>query len=145
MRAAIDAGRISVNEHGRIVDTARADLEWEANRTRPGAAPKGFPRKVVKVTAKPTIAASRAELAAVELELKRLVLKEKKGELVPRRHMQSHARRAAQIIQRHLLAVPSRCAPELHGAADVRTVERILEREMRAALAAVAREIAPGQ
>ncbi len=152
VRKAVESGRVTVNKHNRIVNEQEADREWEANRQRPGAAPKGA-RPPVAAAAEPPapspngkakippIGQSKAAIAAVDLKLKRLLLAKERGEVVDRKLLLDHARRAAQVIQRHGLTFHSRVAAPVHGAPDVRAAERILEREMRAFLELVVREL----
>lgn len=146
VRKAVSAGRITLNEHGRISSIKEADREWEANRKRPQIAPPNAqpapdaaaPKRSGKV---PALATSLAEKAALEVKLKRIELARKRGAVVDRKLLQDHARRAAQVIQRHALTFHSRVAAPVHGAPDVRAAERILEAEMRILLELVAKEL----
>lgn len=146
VRKAVAAGRVTLNEHGRIADPKEADREWEANRKRPQIAPPNSPAAGAAPPAKqkgktPALAISLAEKAALEVQLKRHELAEKRGKVVARQLLQDHARRAAQVILRNALTFHSRVAAPVHGAPDIRAAERILEREMRAFLELVVNEL----
>lgn len=150
VHAAIKRGRITLVD-GKI-DSAQADIEWDkntdhgrrenafgnANRQRAEEsaiirqAESGEPTALDYMSWK----ARRERAEALRAELAH---EQDAGNLYEKAASDRAAKTMARLLRDHLLAVPSRLAPELVAMTEVTAIERRLTAEMRVALNTVER------
>jgi hypothetical protein len=156
---AIERGRIKRNEDGSI-DSARADLDWEANtdhaRARYGPKPShsqpifstharrdpgidfaaGVRRKQTGEPdgSGPDFFKARAIKKLYEARLKRLALDEKQGILLPKQDVERATFDRFRVLRDAVLNVPWRISGQLAAESDPLRIHELLEAEIRAAL-----------
>lgn len=126
VKNAIDAGRISVDEWGKIPDAAAADVEWEQNSRA---------RTAVDVVDYQTARTHREHYNA---ELARLQLEEREGSLIDAAKAHSDGFAIGRALRDKLLAIPARVSPIFASLEDPVEIGEHLEREIRAALESLA-------
>ena len=135
VRKALAAGRITAGPDGWI-DPEVADREWEAN-TLPGAGQHKAPSPRPFALSRAAREHYRAELARIEYE-------ERVGRLLDAEEVRAAAFACARRARDLLLAMPDRVAPVVAGLADVRECHRVLEAEVRRALAELSGDLRKG-
>jgi len=112
-------------------------------RPKKGAAatPSMFDPDSVKAQAvRTTLATTRTEQVALDVELKRLELAQRQGALVDRREVQREAFRLARAVRDRLQAIPDRIAANLAALEKPGQVHQALAEEIARALETLGRE-----
>ena len=163
---AIASGRITKEPDGSI-DPAKADAAWGRNtspaqqRKPDPESPKPMPLPVqipVKPTlplqpaprqvepdpgnggvASPNYQVSRAIRETYNAKLTRLDYEERMGKLLKAEEVAADAYETARRVRDRLLGIPSRTAAVLASETDAKTIERLLDQELRAALEELSR------
>lgn len=143
VRQAVRDGRIT--EVDGKIDPAAADEEWARNsRVRAGSAPSEPNAEVPGDEAdRPASDAwqyqvSRARREQAEAQIAELKLQEQLGQLVRVDSVRSEVAAALGQVREHLLQLPARLAPLIVAEPDQAQIQRLLEAEIRAALAKAA-------
>jgi len=128
---------VVVQEGKRLIDPAAADEAWIAN-TKQSILPRRGPR-TLEVAADGGSTSSgyigaRGEHESLKVELTRLDLAKKRGELIDAEAMRHEVGALARDIRRQLLLIPARIASQVRAASDDRTVEAMLDAEIRRVL-----------
>lgn len=131
----------------KLIDPEAADAAWDANtRHKADAGPPaegGEPKGGAKGNGGQGAAhrneyqGARAEKERLDVELKRLELLQKQGELLDAATVRKEAFELGRRTRDRVLAIPARLASSLRAALkedDDRAVERLLDAELRAAL-----------
>ena len=122
VKRAIDEGRISVDEWGKIPDAAAADAEWEENsRARPA----------VDVVDYQTARTHREHYNA---ELARLQFEEREGKLIDAQQAHKDGFELGRAVRDKLFAIPARVSPLLASLENPLEISKLLDSELRAAL-----------
>ncbi len=135
---AIQSGRITPESDGTI-DPAKADAQWASN-TRPSAAlePEDAATSPQPRVGAPDYRTSRAIREAYAARLAKLEFEERAGKLISTDEVKVTVFNLARRTRDWLLQIPRRIAPQIVAAVvadpDPRTVEEMLEVEIREAL-----------
>ncbi|MBF0424614.1 MAG: hypothetical protein HQL66_02170 [Magnetococcales bacterium] len=168
VRKAIKAGRIPAESDGTI-DPAKADAAWERNtdpaqqrkpdpippvRTMPQPVretpPLPQPRPTVRPPspdpepgpsnpAVPNYQVSRAIRETYNAKLTRMDYEERQGKLLKAEDVARDAFEMARRVRDRLLGIPSRMAAVLASETDAKSIERLLDQELRIALEELSR------
>lgn len=138
VQKAIDSGRISCNQHGKI-DPVQADRQWAQNsdgmRGGGHAAPAGaFNPAPVGTPGAPDYRLSRSIREAYAARLAKLEYERKAELLVEAAQVQAEAFGRARVVRDSILAVPQRVAAILAAETDPAKVQILLADELRKAL-----------
>lgn len=142
VQRAISSGRIQLVERdGQVgIDPAAADKSW-AELTNPSPSPRRGRKKGEPPPEDPggngsagSYIGARGEHETLKVEITRLELAKKRGELIDAEAMRQEVGAIARDIRRQLLLIPARIASQVRAAADDRTVEAMLDAEIRRAL-----------
>lgn len=142
VQRALSSGRIQLEERdGKVgIDPAAADKSW-AELTKPSPAPRRGRRKGEPPPEDPAgnggaggYIGARGEHESLKVELTRLELAKKRGELIDAGAMEQELGALARDIRRQLLLIPARIASSVRAAPDDRAVEAMLDTEIRQVL-----------
>lgn len=139
---AVAAGRIQRNEQG-LIDAEAADRDWAANTQERARGP--LPGRVFAQSTPPADSGGRAlepvpgitysdarALREVYVAQKhKLSIREKTGELVPRREVEEEASNCFRMLRDACFNLPPRLAAQLAAETDADTVHQVLEDEIR--------------
>jgi hypothetical protein len=128
VRKAIASGRIDSEPDGTI-DPAQADAMWES-RTRKDVEPRVGP----KPTGGPDYHQARAVKETYAAKLAKLEYEIKTGKLLPKDEVDVCFFNRARELRDRIQMIPRRVAARLAAETDPRTVEEILDSEIREAL-----------
>lgn len=167
VRKAIKSGRIPAEPDGTI-DPVQADVAWERN-TSPAQQPKPEPppqiravpqpvREMPSMPVRPTMRApssdpeqgagnpavpnyqtSRAIRETYNAKLTRLDYEERMGKLLKAEEVAADAYETARRVRDRLLGIPSRMSAVLASETDSKSIERLLDQELRIALEELSR------
>lgn len=136
VQKAIAKGRITEASLGRdqrgqfIADPQLAEREWAAGAAKPG--PNGDP----------SLAQAQVRVAQERADALRLTNEQRRARLIDAGEARREAFECARAVRDAVLNVPGRLAAELAGERDVGRVRERLDKELRAALEAMAEVLA---
>jgi len=152
VQRALSAGRIQLVERdGQVgIDPTAADKSW-AEMTSPSPSPRRGRKKGEPPPEEPGgngaaggYLGARGEHETLKVELTRLELAKKRGELIDAEAMRQEVGALARDIRRQLLLIPARIASQVRAAPDDRAVEAMLDAEIRRALIKLTRAAGEG-